>query len=124
MENQPINRTEILILLLADMRNRRLMLGLQQAGLHPDDFYSGLMDLILQKAGFENYYNESLCTWYEETIEMLIDKDLAYFSNHQRELAKRMYDLLMFRKQQIRQDYPNPFDVTTWGRRLMRKWIR
>ncbi|MBC7449961.1 MAG: hypothetical protein H7259_00575 [Cytophagales bacterium] len=104
------------------MRNRRLILGLQHAGLNPDDFYTDLTDLILQKMGFENYYNEELCTWYEHTLEKLIDKDLRYFTDHQRDLASRMYELLEFKRKTMQDVDGIPFSMTHWGKEIIRKW--
>ena len=88
---------EITALLLADIRNRKLILGLEQAGLQADNFYTGLSELIFQKMGFETL-NDALYHWYEETIESLIDMDIAYFLDKQRELALKMYDALVFKR--------------------------
>jgi hypothetical protein len=101
METMMINRKEILTLLLADMRNRKLILGLEAAGLNPADFYTGLTDLILQKMGFDPNRDEHLSEWYEQTLENIIDKELPYFMNHQRELALTMYELLLAKKDTI-----------------------
>lgn len=112
------NRTEIITLILADMRNRRLIMGLQLAGLHSDDFYMNLTDMILQKAGFKKYADEEVCNWYEDTIYKLIDNDMRYFVAHQRELASRMYELLLCKRQTVQEVRIVSFSLSQWVRRV------
>jgi len=119
METTMIARKEILLLLLADMRNRKLLSGLQAAGLDPEDFYTDLSDLILRKMGFEQYHQEELCTWYEQTMDHLIASDIRYFNEHQRELASNMYEMLLFKKDAIQQK--QSVSLTCWGKEMVRK---
>jgi hypothetical protein len=121
METTPVNRREIIILLLADMRNTRLIEGLKSAGLHTENFYTKLTDLILQKMGFEQYADESLCSWYEDTLRKLIDKDLHYYIFHERELAEHLFDLMELKKHAIQKIAPQPLRVV-WGG-LFKKWM-
>jgi len=92
---QQSNKREILALILADMRNRKLIMGLEASGLHSEDFYTDLADIILTKTGFADANNEELFTWYDATLELLLETDLKYFRSHHYALADRMYELLM-----------------------------
>jgi len=121
MEITTINRKEIIILLLADMRNSRLIMGLRSVGLDTDNFYTNLTDLILQKMGFNNYTDKGLCSWYEDTLHTLIDKELHYYIFHERELAEHMYDLMELKRHAMKEIEPQPFRVI-WGG-LFKKWV-
>ncbi len=121
METTRTNRKEVIILLLADMRNSRLIMGLRAVGLNTDNFYTNLTDLILQKMGFENHTDKSICAWYEDTLHTLIDKELHYYVFHERELAEHMYDLMELKKHSVQQIEPTPFRVV-WGG-LLKKWV-
>ena len=91
---QHTNKQEILALILADMRNRKLIMGLEATGLRSEDFYTDLADLILSKTGFPDTSDEELFIWYDTTLELLLETDLQYFRCHHRELAERMSELL------------------------------
>lgn len=121
METTQTNRKEIIILLLADMRNSRLILGLRSVGLNTDNFYTNLTDLILQKMGFDNYADKTICAWYEDTLHTLIDKELHYYVFHERELAEHMYDLMELKKYSVQEIASEPHRMV-WGGWL-KKWI-
>jgi hypothetical protein len=116
-----MNRKEVVILLLADMRNSRLILGLQAVGLNTDNFYTNLTDLILQKMGFENVADIRLRVWYEDTMHTLIDRDLNYYIFHEHHLAEHLYDLIEAKK--ISLDHiPQESVEIAWGGKL-KKWF-
>jgi hypothetical protein len=92
---QQSNKQEILALILADMRNRKLIMGLEASGLHSEDFYTDLADIILSKTGFADASNEEVFAWYDTTLELLLETDLKYFRSHHRALAEKMYELLV-----------------------------
>ncbi|MGN6646844.1 MAG: hypothetical protein ACTHJT_09985, partial [Cytophaga sp.] len=52
------NKKEIIQLILADMRNRKLLIGLEHAGLISEDFDTGLCYIILGKMGFDDRTDE------------------------------------------------------------------
>ena len=95
--NTKLQQQEIISLLLADMRNRKLIIGLERIGLRSDDFYTDLSECILRRMGFPAM-TDALYDWYEFTLEDLIEMDIDYFFQCQRELAARMYDKLLLKR--------------------------
>lgn len=120
--NNSTHKGEIIILLLADMRNTRLILGLRSVGLNTDNFYTNLTDLILQKMGFENYEDKLLRSWYEDTMNMVIDIEPYDYIFHERALAERMHSLLNEKRDSLKQDSQASLQVE-WSD-LFKRWWR
>lgn len=99
--NQPINKNEIITLILADMRNRKLIMGLEATGLATDDFNTNLSYLIFSKMGIDKQYHTIVFNWYEDTIFNLLDTDLDKFRTHQLFLAEGLYYALEEKKTQV-----------------------
>jgi hypothetical protein len=121
MNTMNVNRKEVIILLLADMRNSRLILGLQAVGLNTDNFYTNLTDLILQKMGFEDVADIRLRAWYEDTLHTLIDRDLNYYIFHEHHLAEHLYDLIAEKKISLNNSAQESLEIA-WGGKL-KKWF-
>ncbi len=108
MKTVPFNKKELIELLLADMRSRKLLMGLEKAGLSSEDFYTGLCYIILGKMGFDGRKDEAIYIWYEETMQTILEQELFYFREKQQQLAKRMYQLLVEKKYEIYPAGTNP----------------
>ena len=64
----------------ADMKNTRLIMGLCDAGLTAEGFYSGLPTSILKLAGFsEAELEDTLYDFYDTTMERLIGVGINEF---------------------------------------------
>jgi hypothetical protein len=94
MQTTTPNKTELITLISADMRNRKLILGLEQAGLRAEEYYCDLTEFILGKAGFESVADE-VYNWYQHTMEELLQVDAQEFWPQQAALAERMYELVI-----------------------------
>lgn len=99
--NYPSNKEEIIQLILADMRNRKLLMGLESAGLPTDDFTTNLSELIFSKIGIPEQHETHIFNWYEDTVYSLLNTDLNKFREHQLFLAERLYDSLEEKKNSI-----------------------
>jgi len=121
MNTMNVNRKEVIILLLADMRNSRLILGLQAVGLNTDNFYTNLTDLILEKMGFEDVADIRLRAWYEDTMHTLIDRDLNYYIFHEHLLAEHLYELIAGKRISL-DNTPQELLEIAWGGKL-KKWF-
>ena len=88
------NKAEILTLIAADMRNRKLIMGLEQAGLGAEAYYCDLTELILTKIGFGTVTDE-IFNWYQTTLEEIIVTDTRIFMRTQQMLAEEMYALIV-----------------------------
>ena len=97
METIAQNKQEIIALIAVDMRNRKLVMGLEQAGLHAENFYADLTEIILLKMGFDEVSDDTF-NWYQETMEELIDLNVSVFMSHKNELALKMYEQLVFQR--------------------------
>ena len=89
--NHPNNKTEIITLILADMRNRKLIMGLEATGLATDEFNTNLSYLIFSKMGIVKQHEIIVYNWYEDTVYGLLDTDLNTFRDRQVFLAERLY---------------------------------
>ena len=101
MEPTTINRNEIITLILADMRNRKLIMGLEALGLSTTDFNSNLAQLIFSKMEVSKQQEAQISTWYEDTVHCLLSIDLNKFKMHQLFFAIQLYDALLERKKMI-----------------------
>ncbi len=122
METNKKHRKETIILLLADMRNYRLIEGLQSVGLNTEKFYTNFTDLVLEKMGFEDYADQELCMWYEEMLLQTIHKELYYYIFHERQLAEQLYNLIELKRKNMYEN-KTPSLRVVWGG-LLKKWMK
>ncbi|MGN6646596.1 MAG: hypothetical protein ACTHJT_08700 [Cytophaga sp.] len=94
-------KKEVVILLLADMRNTRLVHGLNAVGLKTDTFYTCLTDLVLYKMGFRNYTDEALAVWYKDLLYQTIDREQMEYAYHERQLAEELYKQLVLKREML-----------------------
>jgi hypothetical protein len=99
--NHPINKTEIITLILADMRNRKLIMGLEATGLATDEFNTNLSYLIFSKMGIGKQHETIVSNWYEDTVYDLLDTDLNTFRDQQVFLAERLYYALAEKRRSL-----------------------
>lgn len=92
--NQPTMKDEVIRLLLADMRNRKLLMGLESAGLSTDEFNTDLSELIFTKMGIMKKDEVRIGNWYEDIVFNILDVDLHTFKEHQLFFAVTLYDSL------------------------------
>lgn len=102
------NKRELIQLLVADMRNRKLLLGLEKAGLHAEGFDTCLCYIILGKIGFDAQKDEAIYIWYEETMQALLEQDVFYFRERQHYQARRVYHMLIEKKYETNPIHTNP----------------
>ena len=95
------NKNEIITLILADLRNRKLLMGLEAAGLCSDDYNTNLSDLIFTKMEIPKQYEELFFNWYEDAVYTLLDTDLNKFRQHQLFFAVQLYDVLAGKKKHL-----------------------
>lgn len=98
METAEQKKREIISLIVVDMRNRKLIIGLEQAGLNAERFYSELTEIILHRMGFEEI-SDDIYNWYHVTLEDLINVSVSVFMSQKNEIALKMYEQLVFRRQ-------------------------
>jgi hypothetical protein len=94
-------KREVVTLLLADMRNTRLVHGLNAVGLKTDTFYTCLTDLILYRMGFSNHADDALAFWYKELLYQTIDRDQMEYAYNERKLAEELYNKLLLKKEML-----------------------
>jgi hypothetical protein len=113
------SKEEIILLLLADMKSRRLLMGLEATGLATDDFNSNLADLIFLKISLPKQYEAQMCNWYEDTVYTLLEIDMHYFRIHQEFLANKFYDAILEKKNQLVHQLPDTlstqfYSILSW----------
>lgn len=93
----------ILLLLQADMRNSKLLLGLEKAGLQADDFHTGLDLIVLEFLGFPQIKNrDAFYDFYYQRQESLIEGlTVSTFREQQKALAEILYQELLLYKQKL-----------------------
>ena len=91
---QPTIKEEVIRLILADMRNRKLIMGLDAAGLSTDEFDTDLSELIFTKMGISEKDEIRIGNWYEDIVFRILDIDLPTFREHQLFFALMLYDSL------------------------------
>ncbi|WP_018342340.1 hypothetical protein [Cytophaga aurantiaca] len=99
--NQSNKKSELLALILADMRSRKLIMGLDEIGLSTDEFNTNLAELIFKKVGVTKSNKDYMTNWYEETVFNLLDIDLDIFREHQLFLALTLYDALQVESRKL-----------------------
>lgn len=105
MENNQSNiKNELITLILADMRNRKLIMGLDAAGLSTDEFNTNLSMLIFEKLGISKQHEVIMENWYEDTVFNILDIDLDIFREHQLFLAITLYDALQVKSSKLQKE--------------------
>jgi hypothetical protein len=89
----------ILDLIKADMKNTRLIIGLEQAGMVVDDFYTELDALIFQLMEFEEEEkDDDLFEFYYNSKYELINIDIKLFQEQVFSLSVILYEELLKEK--------------------------
>lgn len=89
----------ILALIKADMRNVKLIHGLESAGALVEHFYTDLSVVILKLIGFEEAERtDALYELYDEKMNMLIDVSVYEFTERLNYLVVDFYNELLVRK--------------------------
>jgi hypothetical protein len=83
------------MLILADMRSRKLLMGLEATGLSTDNFNTNLSELIFAKLELPGECEVILYNWYEDSIYALLNTDLDKFRDCQVFLANTLYNELL-----------------------------
>ena len=102
--NHQTNKNEIITLILADMRNRKLLMGLEATGLSTDDFNTNLLDLIFSKMEIAKQYEVVICNWYEDSLYTLLNTDMNKFRENQLFIATGIYETLEQKKKHLQKD--------------------
>lgn len=94
----------ILSLIKADLRSVKLVQGLEKAGALVEYFHSDLSITILKLIGFEqSERTDELYTFYDTTIDKLVDCDVDAFVAQLNYLAVDFYnELLEVRMEQVK----------------------
>lgn len=91
---QPTIKEEVIRLILADMRNRKLVMGLEAAGLATDEFDTDLSELIFAKMGMAEKHEVLIGNWYEDMVFTMLDTNLSTFRENQLLFALILFDSL------------------------------
>lgn len=91
---QPTIKEEVIRLILADMRNRKLVMGLEAAGLATDEFDTDLSELIFTKMGILEKHEVRIGNWYEDMVFSMLDISLSTFRENQLLFALVLFDSL------------------------------
>jgi hypothetical protein len=93
------NQDLILTLIKSDMRNQKLINGLDQAGVLAEDFYTDLSTAILQLIGFEDSERtDDLYEYYDQMMDKLLDLEVNDFLDKQKNLALQFYNELLMER--------------------------
>ena len=92
-----IREEQIVGLIQSDLRNYRLVYGLEQAGLVLDFFHTNLNEVILPLMGFSDAQpeNDRLHQCYIDQLERHMELPLREFASQLPSLAKKMYEALL-----------------------------
>ena len=99
--NQLNTRSEVMILISADLRNRKLIMGLDAIGLSTDEFNTDLSILIFAKMGISKQHGVLIGNWYEDKVFQILDIELPTFREHQLFLAITLYDALQEKSKEL-----------------------
>lgn len=99
-KNLKINKDLVLSLIAAELRNNKLIKGLQDAGMVVEDFYGDLGTRILELIGFteEERNQDELYDFYNQNLNELIDVNLEEFQEKLKLLALEFYNRLLLEK--------------------------
>ena len=95
------NKKEIITLILADMRSRKLIIGLEESGLCTDDFNTDLSELIFSKFEIPKQNLIEINNWYEDIIFSMLETDLNKFRQNQVILAEKLYNEIIQKKRNV-----------------------
>lgn len=93
-DNQTNLNNELMTLILADMSNRKLIMGLDAIGLSTDDFNTNLSNLIFIKMEIQKQHETVFSNWYEDMVFNILDVNFKTFIEHKLFLAQTIYDSL------------------------------
>ena len=91
-----VTPAHIVKLLQEDLKNSKLLLGLNQLGIVADPYHSDLGSIILVLMGF-NDNNEDLYAFYQQQIEQLTSLETSAFHQQLDSLASNLYEVLSIR---------------------------
>lgn len=90
-----VNKELIISLIKDDLRNTKLVNGLNKIGLKADDYYLHLSDTIFNLMGFEdNSQTEALIEFYYEYSNKVEECDLTFDSTQLDEMAMEVFERL------------------------------
>jgi hypothetical protein len=97
--NTPLNTDLILTLIKADMRNYKLILGLDNAGVLAEDFFTDLGRTIMLLMDFEEEdRDDSLYELYDKFMDRLVDINVHQFHDAIKPLSIQLYAELLAEK--------------------------
>lgn len=86
----------ILSLLRADLKNSKLLYGLEKVGFTADDFYTDLDRQVLELMGFgREQRSDELYQHYHQTIERLVEVPLPVFFENLKTMTLELYNELL-----------------------------
>lgn len=89
----------IIALIKAEMKNRKLLLGLDNAGVQTEDFHTDLGLIILKLIGFRDVEkNDDLYDYYEYVMNGFITGEVKSFLKMQDLISEEMYKKLLLQK--------------------------
>lgn len=89
----------IIALIKAEMKNRKLLLGLDNAGVQTEDFHTDLGLIILKLIGFPDVErNDDLYDYYEFIINNLISGEVKSVLRKQDTISEEVYNKLLAQK--------------------------
>lgn len=90
-----VNKELIISLIKDDLRNTKLVNGLNKIGLKADDYYLNLSDTIFQLMGFEdNSQTDALIEFYYEYSNKVEECDFSLNSTLLDEMAEEVFERL------------------------------
>jgi hypothetical protein len=93
------DRQLLLSLLKAELKNTKLVRGLESIGMNPDDFYLGISSEILKLAGFQKEeIDEELYDFYFEELDHHCQLEYMEFRQKLDSLAEELLKELEKRK--------------------------
>lgn len=95
IEKDMANNELIISLIKDDLRNTKLVNGLNKIGLKAEDYHLNLSDTIFHLMGFEdNSQTDALIEFYYEYSNKVEECDLTLNSNQLDELAEEIFERL------------------------------
>lgn len=105
MKNQTHQKNDLVLLIMADMCNRKLIMGLDAIGLSTDDFNTNLSSFIFEKMNISAEHETYIGNWYEDIVYTLLNIDFETFKENQFVLAITLYDALHEEIQKLQTEY-------------------
>lgn len=95
MKNLTHKKKNLVLLIMADMCNRKFIMGLDAIGLSTDDFNTNLSSFIFEKMNIPSEHETYIGNWYEDIVYTFLDIDFKTFKEHQFVLATTLYDAIL-----------------------------